>query len=96
MLRVYLTTLPRDVCLIATFPPHFRGARYAYLRQLRRFVESDDGPTAIEYAMIVALIAVFCMASIRAFGADVIAAFNRAANAVSGYVDTISTDHRPK
>ena len=71
--------------------------RNAYWRQLRRFVESDDGPTAIEYAMIVALIAVFCMASIRAFEPpSVIAAFNRAANAVSGYVDTISTDHRRK
>jgi len=64
-------------------------------RQLCRFFQSEDGPTAVEYSIVVALIALFCVASIRAFGADLIAAFSRAADAVSGYVDTISTDHRP-
>jgi len=63
-------------------------------QQLRQLVKSDHGPTAVEYAIVLSLIALFCMASIRAVGADVMAAFVRAADAVSGYVDTISTEHR--
>ena len=35
-------------------------------RHLRRFIESDDGPTAVEYAVMLALIVVVCLTSIGA------------------------------
>jgi pilus assembly protein Flp/PilA len=39
-----------------------------YLRALTRFLRSDDGPTAVEYAVLLALIVCACLASIAALG----------------------------
>ena len=38
---------------------------------VKRFLKSEDGPTAVEYAVMVALIIVFCLASIRTLGTAV-------------------------
>jgi pilus assembly protein Flp/PilA len=41
------------------------------LRRLRRFLGADDGPTATEYAVMLALIMLVCTASIRVLGCNV-------------------------
>jgi pilus assembly protein Flp/PilA len=46
-----------------------------YLRALARFLREDDGPTAVEYAVLLALIVVACLASIAALGPAASATF---------------------
>ncbi len=35
---------------------------------VKRFVQSEDGPTAVEYAVVVALIIIACITAITNFG----------------------------
>lgn len=37
-------------------------------RNIRKFLMSEDGPTAVEYAVMLALIVVFCLTAIQAIG----------------------------
>ena len=39
-----------------------------WLDKVGRFVRSEDGPTAVEYAVMLALIVVVCIAAITALG----------------------------
>ena len=47
------------------------------LRHLRRFVHEDDGATMVEYALMVALIAVVSIAVVAALGTGVWNAFDQ-------------------
>jgi pilus assembly protein Flp/PilA len=47
------------------------------LRHLRRFVREDDGATMVEYALMVALIAVVSIAVVAALGTGVWNAFDQ-------------------
>ena len=38
------------------------------LHSLRRFLRSEDGPTAVEYAVMLALILMMCVAAISSVG----------------------------
>jgi pilus assembly protein Flp/PilA len=40
------------------------------IRKVGRFIRSDDGPTAVEYAVMLALIVVVCLASIKTIGTN--------------------------
>jgi pilus assembly protein Flp/PilA len=44
------------------------------------FLRSEDGPTAVEYAVMLALIIVVCLAAISAVGSNANAIFNEVAN----------------
>jgi pilus assembly protein Flp/PilA len=46
-------------------------------RQARRFLVSTDGPTAVEYAVMLALIIVICILSIALVGTRTNALFER-------------------
>ncbi|MBN2024935.1 MAG: Flp family type IVb pilin [Pirellulales bacterium] len=37
-------------------------------KKVQRFLVSEDGPTAVEYAVMLALIVVVCLAAIEAIG----------------------------
>ena len=39
-----------------------------YFHKLRQFLSSEDGPTAVEYAVMLALIVIVCLAAIQAVG----------------------------
>ena len=39
-----------------------------FVHSIRRFLASEDGPTAVEYAVMLALIIVVCIAMIRLVG----------------------------
>lgn len=54
------------------------------LKKLARFVRSDDGPTAVEYAVMLSLIVAVCLASIRTLGTNTKTTFTRVANSISG------------
>jgi pilus assembly protein Flp/PilA len=39
-------------------------------RSLKRFLQAEDGPTAVEYAVILALIIVVCVTAVSAMGTN--------------------------
>jgi pilus assembly protein Flp/PilA len=42
----------------------------------RQFLVSEDGPTAVEYAVMLALIVVVCLTAIQAIGTNANSTFN--------------------
>jgi pilus assembly protein Flp/PilA len=40
-------------------------------QQLARFLQAEDGPTAVEYAVMLALVVVACLVAITALGTNV-------------------------
>jgi len=44
--------------------------------KMRRFLVSEDGPTAVEYAVMLALIVIVCLAAISAVGTRTSATFD--------------------
>jgi pilus assembly protein Flp/PilA len=44
-------------------------------KRIRRFITKDDGPTAVEYAVMLALIIVVCLAAIQILGKNANKAF---------------------
>lgn len=47
-------------------------------KRIERFLVSEDGPTAVEYAVMLALIVMVCIASIAAVGTNTNAIFQQA------------------
>ena len=52
----------------------------AFALKARRFLESEDGPTAVEYAVMLALIVVVCLTAIQAIGTNANTTFNSVAS----------------
>ena len=56
------------------------------LRQLcqgvRHFLQNEDGPTAVEYAVMLALIVVVCISAISLLGANANLTFTSVGNAI--------------
>ena len=48
--------------------------------KVHRFLVSEDGPTAVEYAVMLALIIVVCLTAITAIGQRASATFDSVAN----------------
>ena len=49
---------------------------------LKKFLTSEDGPTAVEYAVMLALIIVVCIGTIQALGTNANATFDTVKNAL--------------
>ena len=60
---------------------HFREDR-VMLASVKKFLKSEDGPTAVEYAVMLALIVIVCLTAIKAVGANANAKFNMVSNAL--------------
>ena len=52
------------------------------MKRLCEFLKSEDGPTAVEYAVMLALIVVVCMSTISAVGTKVNARFSASKTAL--------------
>jgi pilus assembly protein Flp/PilA len=52
--------------------------------KLKRFLKSEDGPTAVEYAVMLSLIIVVCLGAVRTIGTRSTATFTT----VSGQLGT--------
>ena len=51
-------------------------------KKLKQFLVSEDGPTAVEYAVMLALIIIVCMVSIQTLGSNTKTSFNNLANSL--------------
>ena len=52
-------------------------------RQIWNFIRNEDGPTAVEYAVMLALIIVLCIVVIRQVGTSASRTFSTANSAIS-------------
>jgi pilus assembly protein Flp/PilA len=50
-----------------------------FASKVQRFLVSEDGPTAVEYAVMLALIIVVCLTAVQAIGTNANATFNSVA-----------------
>jgi pilus assembly protein Flp/PilA len=48
-----------------------------FLKSVQKFVVSEDGPTAVEYAVMLALILVACITIVTNLGTTVSSTFNK-------------------
>ena len=53
-------------------------------RKLVTFLKKEDGPTAVEYAVMLALIIVVCIAGVRRLGRNANETFHYAGHAAAG------------
>jgi pilus assembly protein Flp/PilA len=51
---------------------------------VKRFLGSEDGPTAVEYAVMLALIVVVCLTAIQAVGTNANTKFTAVSTALGG------------
>ncbi len=56
----------------------------AFAQKVRRFLVSEDGPTAVEYAVMLALIIVVCLTAIQSIGTQANATFQNVADTLEG------------
>ena len=57
-------------------------AMKSLLRKVHRFLESEDGPTAVEYAVMLSLIVVVCLNAIATIGTKASSVFSKIANSI--------------
>ncbi len=50
---------------------------------VKNFVQAEDGPTAVEYAVMLALIVVVCIAAITALGSNANGTFTKISTTVN-------------
>jgi pilus assembly protein Flp/PilA len=55
----------------------------SFALQVRRFLVSEDGPTAVEYAVMLALIVIVCLAAIGSIGTNAKTTFTNVANSLA-------------
>lgn len=51
----------------------------SFATKVQRFLVSEDGPTAVEYAVMLALIVIVCLSAIRSIGTNATATFTSVA-----------------
>jgi pilus assembly protein Flp/PilA len=56
----------------------------SFALKLRRFMVSEDGPTAVEYAVMLALIVIVCLSAISTLGTNAKTTFTNVGASVAG------------
>ena len=51
---------------------------------VKTFLETEDGPTAVEYAVMLALILVACIATVQTLGTNANQKFSEVSNSLTG------------
>ena len=55
-----------------------------FVRQAVNFLQNEDGPTAVEYAVMLALIIVVCITAITTLGSNTNNTFSYVGNSIGG------------
>ncbi len=53
-----------------------------FATSIKKFLVSEDGPTAVEYAVMLALIVIVCLTAIQAIGTNASGKFQASADAL--------------
>jgi pilus assembly protein Flp/PilA len=59
-------------------------AMFKLLRSIRQFCHSEDGPTAVEYAVMLALIVIVCLTAISSIGTNANTQFQNVSQSLGG------------
>lgn len=60
-----------------------------FVTKVQNFLKSEDGPTAVEYAIMLALIVIVCLTAIQSIGTNANSTFERIASEIeAGNVST--------
>ncbi|MBL9091951.1 MAG: Flp family type IVb pilin [Planctomycetaceae bacterium] len=51
--------------------------------KIKKFLQSEDGPTAVEYAVMLALIVVVCLTTIQSLGTNANATFSKVSTSLT-------------
>jgi pilus assembly protein Flp/PilA len=54
-----------------------------FANKMRRFLVSEDGPTAVEYAVMLALIIIVCLVAIASVGTNASTTFTNVASSIA-------------
>ena len=54
----------------------------SFATKVRKFLVSEDGPTAVEYAVMLSLIIVVCLAAVTTIGQNASSVFSKVANSI--------------
>lgn len=54
----------------------------SFALKVKKFLKSEDGPTAVEYAVMLALIVIVCLTAIRSVGTNAKTTFTNVANSI--------------
>src|SRR5262249_48147398 len=65
-----------------------RSVLRGFCKRMAKFVKSESGPTAVEYAAMLALIVVVCLASIQVLGRNANSAYNTVGKSVGKTVSS--------
>jgi pilus assembly protein Flp/PilA len=60
------------------------GTMIQFASSVKRFLVSEDGPTAVEYAVMLALIIVVCLTAIQAVGTNASTTFTNVSGQLGG------------
>jgi pilus assembly protein Flp/PilA len=63
-------------------PSERRVVMKNFTSKLRKFLVSEDGPTAVEYAVMLSLIIAVCLAAITTIGNNAASVFSKVANSI--------------
>jgi pilus assembly protein Flp/PilA len=63
--------------------PEWRNTMKALAKKVQRFLVCEDGPTAVEYAVMLALIIIVCLTAIQAIGTKASSTFVKVGNSLS-------------
>lgn len=55
----------------------------SFALKVKQFLASEDGPTAVEYAVMLALIVIVCLTAITAIGTNANTTFNAIGDSIS-------------
>jgi len=55
-----------------------------FVLNVKKFLKSEDGPTAVEYAVMLALIVIVCLRAISSIGTNAKTQFQRVAQSIGG------------
>jgi pilus assembly protein Flp/PilA len=59
-------------------------AMRSFAQKVQQFLVSEDGPTAVEYAVMLALIVIVCLTAIQAIGTNANSTFNSISSQLGG------------
>ena len=54
----------------------------SFTQKVQKFLVSEDGPTAVEYAVMLALIVIVCLTAISSVGTNTKATFQKVADSI--------------
>jgi pilus assembly protein Flp/PilA len=74
--------LPSDRLSVGAYTKQLEEDMKNLALKVQRFLTSEDGPTAVEYAVMLALIVIVCLTAIQAIGTNANTTFGKIRDAI--------------